>query len=69
MHYDRVGGSGWVFLLVLLALVLVDGHEASAERNYTRFIPNGTLNDSNTRGDGCGHCHRLPGSSSLNVFG
>jgi hypothetical protein len=69
MHCHRVGGSGWVFLLVPLALVLADGHEASAERSFRQFIPNGTLNDSNTRGDGCGHCHRLPGSSSLNVFG
>jgi len=69
MHCHMGAGSGWMFLLVPLAFVLADGHEVSAERDYPRFIPNGTLNDSNTRGDGCGHCHRLPGSSSLNAFG
>jgi hypothetical protein len=69
MDCHMVGGSGWRFFLVPLALVLADGHEVSAESDFRRFIPNGTLNDSNTRGDGCGHCHRLPSSSSLNAFG
>jgi hypothetical protein len=69
MHRHKVGGSGWILFLVPLALVLADGHEVSAERNFPRLIPNGTLNDSNSRGDGCGHCHRLPSSSRTNSFG
>jgi hypothetical protein len=69
MQWQMVGRSTWMFPFVSLALVLADGREVSAEEDFTQFIPNGTLNDSNTKGDGCGHCHVLTGGNGRNAFG
>jgi hypothetical protein len=52
-----------------LLLLMASGHEAAAESSFRSSIPNGTLNDSNSRGHGCGHCHQLPDSKKLNAFG
>jgi hypothetical protein len=52
-----------------MILISTGTREAFAERGFVSSIPNGTLNDSNSRGDGCGHCHVLPGSKSRNAFG
>jgi hypothetical protein len=54
---------------VAVILIMVGAWETSAESRFTNRIPNGNRNASNSRGNGCGHCHVVPSSKSLNAFG